>query len=55
MRRALHARLVLEHRLGVQDPLAPNENEWEREAAEILLSDRSVSVAEIAGILQAET
>jgi alkylation response protein AidB-like acyl-CoA dehydrogenase len=53
-RRALHARLVLEHRLGVQDPLAPNENEWEREAAEILLSDRSVSVAEIAGILQAE-
>jgi hypothetical protein len=50
-RRALLARLVLEHRLGVQDPLAPEAGEWEREAAEVLLSARSVSVAEIAGLL----
>jgi acyl-CoA dehydrogenase len=50
-RRALFARLVLEHRLGVQDPLAPREGAWERDAAEILLSDRSVSIAEIAGLL----
>src|SRR5882762_6125580 len=33
-RRALYARLVLEHRLSVQDPLAPQEAVWEREAAE---------------------
>jgi acyl-CoA dehydrogenase len=51
-RRALYARLVLEHRLGVQDPLAPLENEWEHAAAEILLSDRSVSMADIAGLLE---
>ena len=47
-RRALFARLVLEHRLGVQDPLAPQESEWEQAAAEILLSERSVSLGEIA-------
>jgi acyl-CoA dehydrogenase len=50
-RRALYSRLILEHRLGAQDPLAPDENEWEREAAEILLSQRSVSIAEIVGLL----
>jgi len=50
-RRALYSRLILEHRLGAQDPLAPDENEWEREATEILLSERSVSIAEIAGLL----
>jgi hypothetical protein len=50
-RRALYARLILEHRLSPQDPLAPDEHEWEREAAEILLSERSVSTAEIAGLL----
>jgi acyl-CoA dehydrogenase len=43
-RRALYARLVLEHRLSARDPLAPHEGEWEREAAEVLLSDRSVSI-----------
>jgi acyl-CoA dehydrogenase len=51
-RRALYARLVLEHRLSVQDPLAPHEGEWEREAAEVLLSDRSVSISEIARLLE---
>jgi len=51
-RRALYARLVLEHRLSVQDPLAPRDSEWEREAAQVLLSERSVSVAEIAGLLE---
>jgi acyl-CoA dehydrogenase len=51
-RRALHARLILEHRLSPQDPLTPDESDWEREAAEILLSQRSVSIAEIAGLLE---
>jgi alkylation response protein AidB-like acyl-CoA dehydrogenase len=51
-RRALYARLVLEHRLSVRDPLAPHEAEWESAAANVLLSDRSVSIAEIAGLLE---
>ena len=50
-RRALYARLVLEHRLSPQDPLEPHTGDWEHEAAEILLSERSVSIAEIAGLL----
>jgi hypothetical protein len=50
-RRALHARLVLEHRLSPQDPLAPREQPWERAAAEILLSERSVAADEIAELL----
>jgi acyl-CoA dehydrogenase len=50
-RRALHARLVLEHRLGTQDPLAPGEFAWERAAAEILLSERSVAIGEVAMLL----
>jgi acyl-CoA dehydrogenase len=50
-RRALYARLVLEHRLGVKDPLAPRIGAWEQEAAEMLLSERCASIAEIAGRL----
>jgi alkylation response protein AidB-like acyl-CoA dehydrogenase len=50
-RRALYARLVLEHRLSVRDPLAPHEGGWESAAAKVLLSDRCVSIAEIAGLL----
>jgi acyl-CoA dehydrogenase len=50
-RRALFARLVLEHRLGVDDPLALDEAEWEHEAAELLFSRRSISLSEAAGLL----
>ena len=50
-RRALHARLILEHRLSKHDPLAVDEDEWQREAAEILFSERSVTIGEIAGLL----
>jgi hypothetical protein len=50
-RRALYARLVLEHRLSVQDPLAPREGEREREAVEVLLSERCVSVGEVGALL----
>jgi acyl-CoA dehydrogenase len=49
--RALHARFVLEHRLSAQDPLEPNEGAWEPQAAEMLLSDQSASVEEIAKLL----
>jgi alkylation response protein AidB-like acyl-CoA dehydrogenase len=50
-RRALYARLVLEHRLSAQDPLAPNEAAWEREAAEVLLAERCVELHEIEKLL----
>jgi acyl-CoA dehydrogenase len=50
-RRALYARLVLEHRLSAQDPLEPRTGDWEREAAEIIFSEPKVSLSEIAGLL----
>ncbi|THD66929.1 MAG: DNA alkylation response protein [Bradyrhizobium sp.] len=50
-RRALYARFVLEHRLSAQDPLAPATGEWERQAAEILFSQREVSIGEVVGLL----
>jgi acyl-CoA dehydrogenase len=50
-RRALFARLVLEHRLSAQDPLEPRTGDWEREAAEIIFSAREVALPEIAGLL----
>jgi hypothetical protein len=50
-RRALYARFVLEHRLSAQDPLAPRRGDWEREAAQIIFSERRVEIAEIAGLL----
>lgn len=50
-RRALYARFVLDHRLSAQDPLAPGGGDWERQAAEMLFSERKVTLAEIAGSL----
>jgi acyl-CoA dehydrogenase len=50
-RRALYARLVLEHRLSAQDPLEPQTGDWEHAAAEILLSERPVAIAEIMELL----
>src|SRR6478672_8592264 len=50
-RRALYASFVLEHRLDAQDPLAPGDDAREREAADIIFSERQVPLAEIAGLL----
>jgi acyl-CoA dehydrogenase len=50
-RRALYARLVLEHRLSAQDPLELRTGDWEHEAAAIIFSERKVAFAEIAGLL----
>jgi alkylation response protein AidB-like acyl-CoA dehydrogenase len=50
-RRVLFARLVLEHRLSVRDPLEPRASDWENGAAKIIFSDRQTSIAEIAGLL----
>jgi alkylation response protein AidB-like acyl-CoA dehydrogenase len=51
-RRALYARMILDHRLSARDPLGPDDGEWEQDAANILLSAREVPVAEIAGLLE---
>jgi acyl-CoA dehydrogenase len=51
-RRALYARLVLEHRLSAKDPLEPRTSDWEREAAEIIFSELKVSLPRIAGLLE---
>ena len=51
-RRALHARFVLEHRLSAQDPLELQAGDWEREAAEIIFSERQVAAGEIARLLE---
>jgi acyl-CoA dehydrogenase len=51
-RRALVARLILDHRLSARDPLDDHEAKWEHAAAEILLSERRVSIDEIAGLLE---
>ncbi|MFO1109403.1 MAG: acyl-CoA dehydrogenase family protein [Bradyrhizobium sp.] len=50
-RRVLYARLVLDHRLGAEDPLEVDEAAWEREAAKLLLSKRSVALPEAAELL----
>jgi alkylation response protein AidB-like acyl-CoA dehydrogenase len=50
-RRALLARLILEHRLSVRDPLEPEAFDREGEAAELIFSERKVSLPEIAGLL----
>jgi acyl-CoA dehydrogenase len=51
-RRALYARLVLEHRLSAKDPLEPRTGDWEREAAEIIFSELKVSLPRIAALLE---
>ena len=50
-RRALYARMILDHRLSARDPLGPDDGEWERSATNILLSERDIPIAEIAGLL----
>jgi acyl-CoA dehydrogenase len=44
-RRALLSRLVLDHRLSAQDPLAPANRDWEGEATELVFSERTVGLA----------
>jgi acyl-CoA dehydrogenase len=50
-RRALYARLVLEHRLSARDPLAPEQQDWQDKAADLLLSEAPVTPAAIADLL----
>ena len=50
-RRALYARFVLDHRLSPQDPLEPCYGDWERDAEELVFSQRQVLLAEVTGLL----
>jgi len=52
-RRALLARLVLDHRLSAPDPLAPASFDWEGDAAELIFSDRKISLSDVAAFLTA--
>jgi alkylation response protein AidB-like acyl-CoA dehydrogenase len=51
-RRALYARMILDHRLTARDPLQSAEDGWEHAATDILLSGREAPIAEIAGLLE---
>ena len=50
-RRLLLSRLVIEHRLNTQDPLSLNEQPWEQEAIDLLLSDAPVPLARAAALV----
>jgi alkylation response protein AidB-like acyl-CoA dehydrogenase len=52
-RRALLARLILDHRLSAQDPLEVAAIDWEGEAAELVFAERKIELAEITGLLTA--
>ena len=50
-RRLILSRMVVEHRLTPRDPLAATDARWESRAADLLLSDRPVPLAEAASIV----
>jgi alkylation response protein AidB-like acyl-CoA dehydrogenase len=50
-RRMLLARLLVEHRLSPQDPLAATERRWEEAATDLLLSDAPVPLARAAEVV----
>lgn len=50
-RRLLLSRMVLEHRLVAKDPMRPRDDSWEAGAAELLLGDGQVRVADAMALL----
>jgi acyl-CoA dehydrogenase len=50
-RRLLLARLVIEHRLLAQDPMASGENLFDKAAADVLLNDAPAPLAEVIDVL----
>jgi acyl-CoA dehydrogenase len=50
-RRALLSRFVLTHRLSPVDPLAPEEAAWERPAIDVLLAAETLTLDEVAPLL----
>jgi hypothetical protein len=50
-RRVLLSRLVLDHRLSARDPLELATGDWEGAAAELLFSDRRISLGDVVRLL----
>jgi acyl-CoA dehydrogenase len=50
-RRLLLSRMVVEHRLSAQDPLAPPDGAWEERAAAMLLGEGAVTFAQAAALV----
>jgi len=50
-RRVLLSRMVLEHRLGVEDPLAHETAAWERQAIDFLLAQAPVPLRQVHAVL----
>jgi alkylation response protein AidB-like acyl-CoA dehydrogenase len=50
-RRLLISRMVLEHRLAADDPLAPAEATWEQPAIDLLLADAPVPLAQAQALI----
>jgi len=52
-RRVLLSRMVLAHRLGIEDPLAHQTAPWERKAIDLLLADAPVPLRQVHAVLAA--
>jgi alkylation response protein AidB-like acyl-CoA dehydrogenase len=52
-RRALMARLIVEHRLSAQNPLEAAAVDWEGEAVEFIFAERKIALADITRLLEA--
>jgi hypothetical protein len=50
-KRLLLARMVMDHRLDAQDPMASGDDEWEKRASELLLQDPRVPLAAAARLV----
>jgi acyl-CoA dehydrogenase len=50
-KRLLLSRMILEHRLSAEDPLMLRDNRWESRAADLLLRDSTVSLAEAVALV----
>ncbi len=50
-RRLLLSRMVVEHRLSAQDPLAPPDGVWEERAAAMLLGEGAVTLEQAAAVI----
>jgi hypothetical protein len=50
-RRALFARLILDHRLSAHDPLQPAAGDWEGEAAGLIFAEEKLALKDVATLL----
>ena len=50
-KRLLLSRMILEHRLTAEDPMATRANGWESTASELLLDNGNVALADVAALL----